>query len=339
MRYLCLFLLLVTFLPLAAFADEIDDIHQLIERGKWREASDRLADLGDIRSNGSALFLQGMLERRADRAANYFETALERRVAVKYQEEIYFRLAQYYLQKNALNKVADLTTEYRARWEKGKYRAEMARMRNLSQELTGDRSTAFDLTERYLKTFSKGDASHWGKIDHARILMGGRGDRNGLEEFAELGAGRSDIAVPQSQFILGMYFSERGDLETAARYYALLREEYPNAVGLDLLSRNLGEHARLGSSKSGRSSSQENPTTHVAYYAIQVGAFSTEKIAREQIERLRRERLPTAIEKREVEGRTLWVVLLGNYQDPREANKVKEKLEKQYGESYEVVPR
>lgn len=339
MRYACLILALALILPACAFGGDIDDIHQLIEHGRWRAASDRLSDMGDIRSNGSLLFLQGLLERSADRAAHFFETALERGVAVKYQEEIYFRLTQYYLQKNNLSKVSDLTTEYRTRWEKGKYRAAMARMRILSQELTGDRSTAFDLTERYLKSFSKGDAAQWGQVDRARVLLGERGDNNGIEQFEELAAGRSDIAVPQALFLLGIYYSERADLEAAARYYDLLREEYPNAVGLDLLARNLGDHARLSATKRTVESDEKQPATHVAYYSIQVGAFSTERIAKEQVERLRRERLAADIDKRQIDGRTLWVVYLGRYQDEREAGKVKEKLEKRYGESYEVVPR
>jgi hypothetical protein len=339
MRYACLILALALFLPACAFGGDIDDIHQLIEHGRWRAASDRLSEMGDIRSNGSLLFLQGLLERSADRAAHFFETALERGVAVKYQEEIYFRLTQYYLQKNSLSKVSDLTTDYRTRWEKGKYRTEMARMRILAQELTGDRSTAFDLTERYLKSFTKGDGSQWGKVDKARILLGERGDNNGIEQFAELAAGRSDIAVPQALFLLGMYYSERGDIDAAARFYDLLREEYPNAIGLDLLARNLGDHARLSATKRMAESNETQPAAHAGYYSIQVGAFSTERIAKDQVERLRRERLNADIENRQVDGRALWVVYLGRYQDEREAGKVKEKLEKRYGESYEVVPR
>lgn len=341
MKTLLLMVALALTLPVAGRADEIDDIYQSIQRGKWRAAADRLAEMKEVNSNGSLLFLHGLLERSGDRAAQFFETALERSVAVKYQEEIYFRLTQYYLQKDNLAKVSLLANEYRTRFEKGKYRAAMARYRILAEEMNGDHRTAFSLNEQYLKNNGKGEWADWGKIDRARILLGSNGDQDGVDLFRQLSMGSSAIAVPQAMVLLGQYHVEKRETENAMRCYELLKEEYPSAIGLDDLANRLGKPSLpVKAEKSPKTSSRtEQIAPSAKGYTIQVGAFSTEKIAKEQIERLRKERLATRIEKKESDGRTLWVVFIGQYKDSREADQARLKLQKRYGETYEVVPR
>lgn len=327
---------LALFLPSFGQASDSDDIYQAIQRGKWREAEDRLSQLKDVNSDGNLLFLSGLLERSADRAAKFLERALDRSVAVKYQEEIYFRLAHYYLQMDKMSRVSDITNEYRTRFEKGKYRVAMARIRILAEELNGDRNAALGLNERYLKQFSKGEAAEWGKVDLARILLGARGDQTGVDEFLDLYSGRSAIAVPQAMVVLGQYHLEKGEVEDAMRCYELLREEYPSAIGLDHLALQLGQSDRgqVTASKT----KAERVVASADKYAIQAGAFSSETFAKEQIERLKRERLVTRVERKVVEGKTLWVVLVGDYKDLRSADEARLKLQKRYGETYEVVP-
>lgn len=327
---------LAFFLPSLGQANDSDDIYQAIQRGKWREAEGRLTQLKDVNSDGDLLFLSGLLERSADRAAKFLERALDRSVAVKYQEEIYFRLAHYYLQMDKLSRVSDLTNEYRTRFEKGKYRVSMARFRILAEEMNGDRKAALGLNERYLKQFSKGEAAEWGKVDLARILLGSRGDQTGVDEFLDLSSGRSSIAVPQAMVVLGQYHLDREEIEDAMRCYELLREEYPSAIGLDHLARQLGQSDR-GQAQASRTKT-ERVVPAAEKYAIQAGAFSSEKYAKEQVERLKRERLVTRIEKKVVDERTLWIVLVGEYKDMRGADEARQKLQKRYGETYEVVP-
>ncbi len=336
MKVTLLLCALACFLPSIGQANDSDDIYQAIQRGKWREAEARLSRVKDINSDGDLLFLSGLLERSADRAARFFERALDRSVAVKYQEEIYFRLAHYYLQLDKIPRVSDLTNEYRTRFEKGKYRVAMARIRILAEEMNGDRKAALGLNERYLKQFSKGEAAEWGKVDLARILLGSRGDQTGVDEFLELSSGRSAVAVPQAMIVLGQYHLEKEEIEDAIRCYELLREEYPSAIGLDHLARQLGQ-SDLGQANATKSKS-ERVVPAAEKYAIQAGAFSSEKYAKEQVERLKRERLVTRVEKKVVEGKTLWIVLVGDYKDLRTADEARLKLQKRYGETYEVVP-
>ncbi|MBK7141094.1 MAG: SPOR domain-containing protein [bacterium] len=338
MKIIVLAVALALVLPAAGRADDIDEIYQAIQKGRWRAAADRLAEMKDVNSNGNLLFLHGLLERSGDRAAKFFETALTRSVSVKFQEEIYIRLAQYYLQMDNLGRVSEITNEYRTRFEKGKHRVAMARIRILAEEMNGDRTAALGLNERYMKANSRGESADWGKMDLARILLGSRGDETGVEKLRDLSASSSEIAVPQAMAILGEYHMEKGEIEEAMRCYELLREEYPSAIGLDLLARQLGQSARPKMTITTQSA-KPKPLPKAEKYAIQAGAFSSQKFANEQVDRLRRERLPTKVEKKESDGRTLWVVYIGEYKDLRAAEEARQKLQKRYGETYEVVPR
>lgn len=168
MGRLILKLSVVLFLASSLNASEI---YEYIQNGQLDQAREKLSAVATASTrDGNALFYQGLLETSADKAARLFETALESNVDVKYQEVIYFRLAQCYLVTGKTKQLSRILAEYTARWEKGEYRAEMARLSILLDELQGDRESALRQCDRYLIDFSQGDNEQAGLIDKARLL-------------------------------------------------------------------------------------------------------------------------------------------------------------------------
>lgn len=331
---LCSILLCVT----AGRAEPVDDLHDMIQSGKWDQAADELAHRNDL-GQGDRLFLQGLVERDGDRAARHLRAALNEGVDRKFQEEIYFRLVCYNILAGDYDLALDLAHEYRSTWERGKYRSEIERMTILAQELTEDYQTAVANNDRFLERHQTGSPEAWGWVDRARLQLAQGKVSDGLGTFERLSQTRSDIAVPQSMYILALDALEGDRTDDASRYYGLLSEEYPDAIGNDLLARRLARIRETSPDERPRvwlRAIEGKPPQH---YAVQVGAFSRRELAQQQAERLEREELAITIERKEIDGRSLHVVYLGNFVNPKVAEHARQLLEDRYGEDYKVVQR
>jgi len=168
----CTSLILVLFLAVLTGELPAADIYTLIKEGRLNEASDSLsAQSSAALRDGRLLFLRGLLEENADESARLMEAALQASVPVRYQEEIYYRLAQYYLIKLDCRQLSRLVNEYRARWETGRYQGEMMRFSVLVDQLTNDFESALRQIDHYLLRYTTGDKAQHGKIDKARVLQ------------------------------------------------------------------------------------------------------------------------------------------------------------------------
>ncbi len=311
-----------------------ETVYTLIQEGHLGEARDSLSRLATAASrDGNTLFYQSLLETDANQAARLMQAALNASVAVVYQEEIYYRLAQYYLLTRDYQRLGRHLADYHSRWEAGRYQGEMLRLSVLRDELAGDYDAALQECDHYLVRHSSGETEQWGQVDKARIMTANKKSIGSSKTLRALVRARSGGGIPQALYLLGMEAVHRNRIDDAVFYYNLIREGYPSAVGLDELMEKLGG---MSTPSSGDNAAEQLTGT---YYSIKVGVFSSKSNAEEYADEFERYDRGVEIRKKEISGKEYHVVYVGRFQDYAEASRFKLQLEAAHHEAFQVVTR
>ena len=317
--------------PSAAFGD---DVYSLIVNGRLTEAADSLARMTTAATrDGDVLYWQGLIEPNGEKAARLLEAALASGVSLSYRQDIYYRLAQYYLISNEITGLSRIVNEYRATWEVGRYEPEMMRFSAIVDQLQGDFESSLRQVDRFLMKYNDGDLAQWGTVDKARILRA-HGKSIGADKMLkQLKREKAGVGVPQALYVLALDAIEAGATEDAVFYYNLLREGYPVAVGLDRLVEQL---TALAQGYGGGSAAEELTGT---YYAVKVGVFAEKDNAKRQARLFEKHSEHVTIGKKRISDRDYHVVYVGKFRTYQDAYRFKTTLETTYDEVYQVVAR
>lgn len=308
--------------------------YTLILKGKLGEVRDSLSRRANASvRDGNTLFYQSLLEPNGAQAARLMEAALDASVSPSYQEEIVYRLAQYYLLEHDYSRLNRLLLDYRTRWEHGKYAGEMARYSLLVDEDNGALESALRQCDRLLLADTDEASRQWGQIDKARLMKANNKSIGSNETLRQLSRGREGEGIPVALYLLGMEAIDRGRADDAIFYYNIMREGYPAAVGLDDMLTGLGQMST--DPKSGNRAEQVTGT----YYSVKVGVFSQKDNARRQADKFKDYDQKVNIKSKNISGQDYRVVYVGRFDDYEEALRFKERLEATFHETYQVVAR
>ncbi len=311
-----------------------DNIYALIKKGDIDQARDSLSNVATAAlRDGNTLFYQSLVEPDAERAARLMRAALTASVSTMYREEISYRLGQYYLLTKQYDALGTLLADYNARWESGKYRAEMLRLSILLEDLKKNYDAALRLCDRYLVRYPDGEEAQWGQIDKARVMQHSGKGVGTSQTLRKLTRERKGGGIPQALYILGMESVRKKRTDDAVFYYNLLREGYPAAVGLDHLVES------LGGLTSGATTSSEAEELTGTFYSVKVGVFSEKDNASRQAKAFGKYNQKVETRKRTISGKTYHVVYVGRFQNYPDAVTFKNQLEAAHNEAFQVVAR
>lgn len=310
------------------------DIYDLIAEGNIQEATDSLSHYASAATrDGDILFFQALVEKNAAESARLMEASLQTSVSAKYRQEIFYRLAQYYLVTEQFKDLARIVNEYRTYFEDGKFEREMFRLSILLDEKAGRYETALKQVDRYLVRYKGTEGAQWGTIDKARLMVAEKKPIGALEMLRSLSRESSGPGVPQALYLLAFDAYNRNQYDDAVFYYNLLREAYPSAVGLDALI------DRLGSIPDKQKTDDRAERLTGTYYSVKVGVFSEKDNAKRQRDRFDSYGQKIDIGTKDISGRTYHVVYVGRFTSYNEALQFKTTLEANHDEVYQVVAR
>ncbi len=311
-----------------------DDIYALIHKGKLSQARDLISKSSTASTrDGNMLFYQSLIEPEADNAARLMEAALGASVMTRYTEDIYFRLAQFYLIEKNYKKLAEVLAEYQSRWPDGKRHGEMMRL-SLFLDLKDRKfETALHRCDDYLVRYAEGASAQWGRIDKARILHAYGKKIGATRLLRRLSREKSGIGIPQALYMLGIGAASEKRVDDAVFFYNLFREAYPSAIGLDDLV------VQLGGMSSGSTSDNAAEKLTGTFYSIKVGVFSNSGNAKRQADKFKVYDQKVQIKSKDISGQKYHVVYVGHFQDYQQAARFKIQLEAAHNEQFQVVTR
>ena len=325
---------IVVLLLLGRTAVSAGDIYTLIREGNLQEASDSLSEQSSAAlRDGRLLFFQSFLEKNGAESTRLMEAALNASVPARFNEEILLRLAEYYYLTGNQRKLSALVSEYRARWEVGRYEHRMLRFSILIDQQAGRYESALKQADRYLLRYSQGEKEQWGKIDKARILSANSKGIGATNMLRSLSRSDEGAGVPQSLYLLTMNAIERKRTDDAVFYYNLLRERYPGAVGLD----NLVELFGSMSSESSEDNRAEEITG--TFYSVKVGVFASKKNAGNHADSFKGYEQKIDTKSKKISGKNYYVVYVGRFPTFEQARQFKKQLESARSEVYQVIAR
>jgi hypothetical protein len=242
-------------------------------------------------------------------------------------------LACYRYLKADNAKLAQVVTDYRALWEEGRFRPQMNRFALLVNEAGGDCDAVVGQADRLLKEKGSDEARQWLQLDKARALGRCEKATAARELLLKLTREKSEGSVAPALYTLTQDAISRGHTDDALKYYNLLRDGYPGAVGLDALLEKMG-----GLTPAPASDTRAEEITGTSY-SVQVGVFSVEANARKQAARFEKYGEPVESVGKRISNADYLVVMVGHFRDYREAAKFKDRLQRDCNEIFQVVAR
>jgi len=309
-------------------------IEKLMDEGKIDEVRDSLSARSTAaQRDGNTLYWQALIESDAHQSARLLRAALNAAVDFEHQEDIYYRLAQYYFLVGDKGALTKLIIDYRAKWENGRHKAEISRYAIAVDESQGHLETALRQVDKYLINNSVGDAYQWGMVDKARVMIDNNKRIGAVQMLRELSRGKYGPGVPQALYLLAQDAIEHKRTDDAVFYYSLLKESYPIAVGVESLVNQISTM----STKIDNDNTAEKLTG--TYYSVQVGVFAESGNAKRQANSFKKYGKKVDIGKKKIGDTTYHVVYVGRFESYPEALTFKDKLEAEHGETFRVVAR
>lgn len=333
MNRLCVFSIVILAVGFSPHTAKSADTYALIMQGKLDEARDALDQLeGDSAETGANLFFRALLEPDAGRSVKLLERALKRSPDEKYRDEIRLRLAQFYVLTGDYRNAADVI-DVRKPASVGAPAASLDRLRILISEKTKSFDDARARLSQLQKTAEGNEWRQWALVDQARLSLASGKTKAATGTLETLARDKSRAVLPQALYLLCREAIDRGRVDDAARWYNLLKEGYPGAVGLDALADKLGGMP----SEPSKDTRAERATG--TFYSVKVGVFASSENAATQVDRFKRMKVKVESVQKTIGGKKYAIVYVGRYASFDDAEKAKQDFESQTGEQYQVVAR
>lgn len=320
-------------LTLAAGGIGAVDVIELIRTGQIEAARKEIARSETaVRRDGDLLYYRALIETEGAQSYQFLEAAGRAELAPEFREDNIYRMALYAQAAGDYEKLAGIAEDYLHRWERGKYRREILRLAAMANQALGQAEKA-DLYRRRIMRENEGlKYENLGLIDEAfRLYL----DKKYIEAQRICRrlrrCGDDEIVVP-ALYMLSRYALEQKRVDDAILYYNLLKEGYPEAIGLDDLVEEFGQVK-----KSTEDSRAEQITGTV--YSVQVGVFSVKDNARTMARRMEAYGEDVEISEKNVSDKMYYVVYVGRFTSTDKAMAFKIKLEQNENEAFHVVAR
>jgi len=309
---------------------DVDRIYDYITDGRIAEARKALQELPQtpIR-DGNRLFVSALLEPDGQRSYELLEAALRSDLDGKYEEEARLRMIRYSEAAEERTAVVSSGVSFLKRWEMSDYRRQVLAILAHASPDNGDEQRRYlDLLIETFPGTYYGQCAHLIKADAAFD----RGHYKTATTYCRrINNAPGEDLTPASLVLLSRIALQRDESERALLNYNILREQYPHAIGQDLLLAGLKQ---VSEEKSGEESTE---VFEGISYSVQVGVFSQKDNAEGMSDRIEGYGYGARIVRREISGNRYYVVLGGRFKTMKEAQAARQKLEIGEGDIFKVV--
>lgn len=329
MRFIII-LLTAVFVYSGALASE--KVLKLIEQGDLEQARREIGQLASAATrDGSVLYCQALLESDGYASAKFLDAAFKAGMTPEWLEDNVRRKVLYYLADHDYVNLASSALGYLQHWEGGRYRPLMMRLYALAADETGQKEAADRHVELLTRENENGLYGDIGRLEKARRQYSVKEYTAAQKICRNLTKSKYDEAVAPALYLLSSYSFRQKRIDDAILYYNILKESYPDAVGLDDLVSGFSELKVSGGGEAEKITG--------TFYSVQVGVFSVRDNARDTKKRMEKYGQPLEIQEKTISNKKYYVVYVGNFGSSDEAVAFKARLEAQENEAFQVVAR
>ncbi len=309
------------------------DLINLIRQGKTEEAR-RLMDstASAAHRDGGRIFAQALLEPDGRKSLALLETAQKTGVDPTDAEYFFYQKALLYFAAGWPDSVLKTAAEYRTRWENGNFRTAMMKLEAAADENLSAPQAAERLRNLLARENPDSPDGADAKLNRARIMQQQKKYAEGKKALKSLIKSPYDNITVTALYLLSSSAAEQKKNDDALFYFNLLKEEFPEAVGLDDLTDRLSQ---FETSSADQSAEKITGTT----YAVQVGVFSVRDNALMMAENMKKYNKSVDINEKVISGRKYFVVWVGKFLSSEQAMIFKARLEAAENETFQVIAR
>ncbi len=314
----------------SVLSSPIDD---MIKKGRIEEARQEIDRLSTASlRNGNLLHFQALIEEDGESSFKFLEAAAGAGLSPEFLEENTYKMALYYLTDGDYKKMETTAAAYLQWWENGSYRSDMLRAEAYANQNGNDKERANRLLGNLINENEGTPIGAIGLLDRAVSLYDKKVYIQAQKICRQLANSRYEDVVAPALYMLSYYSIEQNRTDDAILYYNLLKEGYPNAIGLDDLVDRF-----TGIERKDKNQTAEEITG--TFYSVQVGVFSVRENARASSKAMKKYGKKVDIEDKKISDKNYYVVYVGRFKSTDEAIGFKAILEKSENEAYQVVAR
>jgi hypothetical protein len=309
------------------------DLIELIDKGKINEARREIARSSSAAlREGNLLYGQARLETDGQASWTFLDAAAKSGLSPKYLEDNRYLSALFFQAGRDYDELESIALDYLRRWENGKHRPEIMRIVSQAMFINNKKGNSLKYQSRLTDQYMGERPGFIAELDRAHQLYLKKDYIAAQNICRRLANTNHDEVVAPALFMLSYYAIEQRRIDDAILYYNLLREGYPDAIGLsDLVDRFAKIESKIPDG------SAEDMTGTI--YSIQVGVFADKKNARNFAKRLEKYDRKVEIKEKKISDQKYHVVYVGRFKTTADALSFKTLLETAENSVFQIVAR
>ena len=280
-----------------------------------------------------ALFYLAQLEPEGKKSIDYFEKVLDLSGDFEYEDEVLLRMCQYDFSKGLYLTILNSANIFERKFKASPHYPQILLLSASAWLAVGETKKAQEKYE-LLSSFSDNDWKTHAKLGKADCLFADGQFLSAVNEYKKLIQEFEDSDLLSTALIgISNCYAQMGEKDKAILYYNLYKEKSPYGIKTE---ESLTDIIKPQEPKT-RSHKTEELVD--ARYTIQLGVFGVEENARRLYSEFKAKGYTVRILNKIINKKKYYIVQLGSFRSYDKAQRLREKLEKESGESYRIVLR
>jgi len=314
----------------SAFSQELNIALSYYNQGDFKSAREELKSyLESNPSDFEALYYAGKLEGEAGKSVGYFKKVWENSSKIK-KEESALELCLYYQAVGLNNSVLGLCSEFKRTFPKSSFLPQILWFESQAFFSSGKIEPALKGFKNIVEHYPFSSWAAWAQLGIGEVYFFQGKFNKSLKEYNKVVDKYAETEVFPSA-LSGIYraFESSKEKDKAILYLNLYKEKYPKGIDLEsqilfeeiATEKDLGEAEKLTGTK----------------YAVQIGVFASKENADRMMKRLKLRGYNPERSYKIIQNKKYYLIRVGSFYSLSEAQRLREKLEKEEGEVYRIV--
>lgn len=313
-----------------SYCQELNKVIRYYNQGDFKNAQEELKSyLESNPSDYEALYYSGKLEGNAEKSIEFFKKVWEGSAKVK-KEEAGLELCLYYQTSGLNDSVLTLSSKFRKIFPKSSLLPQMLWLESRSLFSTGRIEQALKSLKNLLELYPASAWIPWAQLGIAEIYFSQGNFNKSLKEYNKvIDKYASTETFPLALAGMSRAFEASGEKDKAVLYLNLYKERFPRGIEVE----SQIQIEEVNPRKDPGTAEKLTDTK----YSVQIGVFANQENADKVMKRLKSRGYNPEQSYKMIQNKKYCVIQVGVFNSLSEAQKMREKLEREEGEVYRIV--